>query len=781
MNLFELFVKIGVDDQASKKIENITKQLGTGLKNAAKIGVAAVGAATTGIIALTSAATKNYAEYEQLVGGVETLFKGASKTLQTYAANAYKTAGMSANDYMSTATSFAASLLQSFGDTSEMITEEMAEEMISALDEQVEAFEKATDTQIKLINKQYTENLKLIDEEEYRRIKALDAEIDKLNEEAKAEEAAIKKRQQDERKAQLEFQIQNASTAAKRREAEKELADFVQQIEEEEREQERKNQIEALKDEKDAVKEESDLKRQALKEQHDYELEAYKEARENELKELKKSLEKQEKMILESVGKTASSFSLPAEAYEKAAEATDMAISDMSDNANKFGTDIAFLQEAYQGFSRNQYQLLDNLRLGYSGTKTEMERLIADAAKLDESVQANDLSFGNVVKAIHAVQVEMGIYGTTAKEAGSTISGSFNSMTAAWQNLLTGISDPTQDFDALVNNVVDSVMVFYNNASPVFQKATKGALKLIRELFPKIAKELPTVVNDLLPILGETAIAVVDSFITTISENADSFAKTAIPIVEKLVMGILDLLPKLGDAGFSLVFALVEGLVKNETLSQLIPAVAKVIAQIVKLMHDPETFNQIISAASDLLVEFANGLGTAIPELVSAVVAIVKGIAVSMQDPHNLLEVTGAALQIVIAIAGGLIAAIPELLLSSGELIEALVDSFINTDWIAVGKKIVDGLGKGLSNAWGNIKNWASNAWNSLWGKDDVEVPKYYSSDFGNVNYGSYSSNTPYQSPKGINVIQNIYSQKQTAADLMEEALYAQNRAVYLS
>ena len=123
MNLFELFVKIGVNDEASKKLEGITKKLGNGLKTAAKVGVAAVTAATTGIIALTTAATKSFAEYEQLVGGVDTLFKGASKTLQGYAAGAFKTAGMSANDYMATATSFAASLLQSFGDTSEMVTE----------------------------------------------------------------------------------------------------------------------------------------------------------------------------------------------------------------------------------------------------------------------------------------------------------------------------------------------------------------------------------------------------------------------------------------------------------------------------------------------------------------------------------------------------------------------------------------------------------------------------------------------------------------------------------
>ena len=115
MNLFELFVKIGVDDQASGKLSNLSSKLGNGLKTAAKIGVAAVGAAAAGITALTTAAVNNYAEYEQLVGGVETLFKGSADKVQEYAANAYKTAGMSANEYMSTVTSFSASLLKSLG------------------------------------------------------------------------------------------------------------------------------------------------------------------------------------------------------------------------------------------------------------------------------------------------------------------------------------------------------------------------------------------------------------------------------------------------------------------------------------------------------------------------------------------------------------------------------------------------------------------------------------------------------------------------------------------
>ena len=134
MNLFELFVKIGVDDQASGKLKDISGKLGNGLKTAAKIGTAAVGAAAAGITALTTAAVNNYAEYEQLVGGVETLFKGSADRVQEYAANAYKTAGMSANDYMANATAFSASLISALGDDTEAAAEYANRAMVSMSD-----------------------------------------------------------------------------------------------------------------------------------------------------------------------------------------------------------------------------------------------------------------------------------------------------------------------------------------------------------------------------------------------------------------------------------------------------------------------------------------------------------------------------------------------------------------------------------------------------------------------------------------------------------------------
>ena len=250
MNLLDLYAKITMDtsgyekslDDASSKASDFASKLKSGLATAAKVGVAALSAAATGVAALTTASIDQYAEYEQLVGGVDTLFKTASDKVQQYADKAYETAGMSANEYMNTVTSFSASLLQSLkGDT------------------------------------------------------------------------------------------------------------------------------------------------------------------------------------------------------EAAAQKADQAITDMADNANKMGTSMEMIQNAYQGFAKQNYTMLDNLKLGYGGTKEEMQRLLKDAEKLS-GVKYDLSSYADIVDAIHVVQTEMGITGTTAREASTTIQGSVASMKGAWKNLVTAIA-----------------------------------------------------------------------------------------------------------------------------------------------------------------------------------------------------------------------------------------------------------------------------------------------------------------------------------------------------
>lgn len=192
---------------------------------------------------------------------------------------------------------------------------------------------------------------------------------------------------------------------------------------------------------------------------------------------------------------------------KKAAEKSNMALIDMSDNANKMGTDMESIKYAYQGFSKQNYTMLDNLKLGYGGTQEEMKRLLKDAQKL--TGQKYDISsFADIVDAIHAIQTNMDITGTTAKEAATTIEGSINSMKAAWMNFLTGMADPDQNFDALVDNLVNSIITVGKNVIPRIQM-----------MLPRLAAGLGKVFSEML---------------TGIMNNLDMFGPLA-PLVEQIV------------------------------------------------------------------------------------------------------------------------------------------------------------------------------------------------------------------------------------------------------
>lgn len=200
-----------------------------------------------------------------------------------------------------------------------------------------------------------------------------------------------------------------------------------------------------------------------------------------------------------------------------AAKYADRAIVDMADNANKMGTDMASIQDAYQGFAKQNYTMLDNLKLGYGGTQEEMKRLLADAGKL--AGQKFDIkSYADVVQAIHVIQESMGIAGTTAKEANETISGSFASMKAAWSNTLTALILGGADFDRCVDNLVDSAKVFGKNIMPAVTKALSGVGELIGELAPLIEKELPGLIKTLLPPLLKAATSLVKGVIVALPD-----------------------------------------------------------------------------------------------------------------------------------------------------------------------------------------------------------------------------------------------------------------------
>ena len=500
-------IKIKGDDSPFQKVLG---KIGSAVNTAVKASAAAVGAASAGVAALGTACINAYADYEQLVGGVETLFKDSADTIQTYADNAYKTAGLSANEYMETVTSFSASLLQSLdGDT------------------------------------------------------------------------------------------------------------------------------------------------------------------------------------------------------EKAAAAADLAITDMADNANKMGTAMESIQNAYQGFAKQNYTMLDNLKLGYGGTKEEMQRLLADAEKLS-GVKYDLSSYADIVEAIHVIQTEMGITGTTAKEASTTIQGSVASMKAAWANLMVGMADDTQNFDMLLSNFIESIGTVADNLLPRIGIVIEGMGKLVAGLAPEIASALPTLTNELLPNLVELGVQSISALVQGIQENGDSLAAGALSIVGTLAEGIAELLPMVADTAASLVVSLADGL--TESLPDIIPIAIETISTLVENLT--ENANTIIDAGIQIILALGEGLIAALPQLIETVPQIVINIANVIND--NAPKLVDTALYLITRLAVGLVQSIPTLVANIPKIIEAIVAAFMAFQWLNLGKQLIDGVANGVKKAGESMATAAKNTFSKF-------------------------------------------------------------------
>ena len=279
---------------------------------------------------------------------------------------------------------------------------------------------------------------------------------------------------------------------------------------------------------------------------------------------------------------------------EKAAEYADLAITDMSDNANKMGSSMESIQFAYQGFAKQNYTMLDNLKLGYGGTKTEMERLIKDAEQLDDTFVATRdangdlaMSYSDIVDAIHIVQTEMGITGTTAKEASETIQGSVNSMKASWKNLVTGLGNTDADLSGLVNNFTDSLETAFSNIVPVAEQALTSMGEALPQLVGNLLPKFTQAINNLLPNLIET----VGNLVTSIGN--------ALP---DITSGLVKVLPNLLQSIFSNI---------GEIAGNLLPSLA-------------ESLGSVLVNLPAMLVSTVDGLITGLSNMVTGIVDAVK-------------------------------------------------------------------------------------------------------------------------------------------------------------
>jgi phage-related protein len=389
--IIELFGADKAKNEIDETTEHAERKGSKLLSTMAKIGTAVIAAGGAAVVAIGKQALSSYADYEQLVGGVDTLFKDSSAKVQEYAANAYKTAGLSANEYMETVTGFSASLLQSLG------------------------------------------------------------------------------------------------------------------------------------------------------------------------------------------GDT-----------EAAAKMADVAITDMSDNANKMGTDMASIQNAYQGFAKQNYTMLDNLKLGYGGTKEEMQRLIDDANALN-AAQGNYTnytieSFADIVSAIHDVQTEMDITGTTAKEASTTIQGSVNSMKGAWKNLLVGIADDNADFKTLTEQFVDSLVTVGYNIIPRINIIIQGLTQLITSASQTIIPLAVQTLLENLPSIIAAGMDLVMALVNGVLDNIDLLIDCIIDLVDVVVDKLLENLPKLIDGGIQFTLALAAGILK--AVPQLLAKLPQLVSAVFRGLND---------------------------------------------------------------------------------------------------------------------------------------------------------------------------------------------------
>ena len=490
MDLFKLLGTIAIDDSNAKKsLQEVTTEgrktesklgkvfggIGKGAMVAGKVIGAGMAAGAVAVAGLVTKSVQSFAQYEQLVGGVETLFKDSAKKVQEYAANAYKTAGLSANQYMETVTSFSASLLQSLG------------------------------------------------------------------------------------------------------------------------------------------------------------------------------------------GDTA-----------KAADTADRAVRDMSDNANKMGTDMTMIQNAYQGFAKQNYTMLDNLKLGYGGTKTEMERLISDAAKMTDvqkklgiTVDENSMSFANVVNAISVMQSHMGIAGTTAAEAAGTITGSLSSVKAAWQNLLTAMSTDDLDFDTYVNAFVESATAAVENLMPRIEVALGGVVKLIDKLAPVIISKLPSLFSSLVPAIINGATGIVLSLVNALPGILGVLTSTIIPALLDGLTTIFNTLITQIPIILEQVISSINGLIP-QLVRSLVGVMVTLMAEIPKIL---EVLVIYVPQAIQLLVD---ALLENLPILISGLVSMLD--ALIQQLPTIAHVLLSMAVNIVTMLCEQLPVILPLLLSAVMELIALLID-----------------------------------------------------------------------------------------------------------
>ena len=339
---------------------------------------------------------------------------------------------------------------------------------------------------------------------------------------------------------------------------------------------------------------------------------------------------------------------------EAAVSIADRAITDMSDNANTFGTDISSIQMAYQGFAKQNYTMLDNLKLGYGGTKEEMQRLIADASqmstemdKLGVSVDADSMSFDNIINAISVMQKHLNIAGTTANEASGTIEGSVNSLKAAWDNFLAG----TLDGESLAEIAYDAM----NNIFNAFM-----------EIVPRLAAELPTFIE----LVGGFGLELAQTLINTIGEQLPEFLAKGQELILNLAQGLAEGIPNATESLLSMITSFTEWLASDGGTS-------------------------MIDSGMKLLESIVTGLSNALPVLVEYIPQIILNIVTALAN--NLPRLMEMGVNMIVSLLTGIIATIPQLIEQFPNMIKTIFTIWKSTNWLSLGLHLITAILKGIT------------------------------------------------------------------------------------
>ena len=447
----------------------------------------------------------------------------------------------------------------------------------------------------------------------------------------------------------------------------------------------------------------------------------------------------------------------------KAAEVTDMAITDMADNANKMGTSMESIQWAYQGFAKQNYTMLDNLKLGYGGTKSEMERLLADAQKLT-GVKYDISNLSDVYEAIHVIQGELGITGTTAAEASDTLQGSFSSMQAAWNNFLSGSGDLSQVVDT-ASDVVKNIVRIAGEAVPSIIENIGESLPELLDLGSQIINQLIEGIITYLPTLLESGSQISSSIIQGILTALPQLIPVVLQIITQLVTAFLTYLPQIIQVGIQVISQLIIGIA--QALPQLIPQIINCILLIVTTLLDNIDF--LIDAGIQLIFGLIDGIIEAIPLLIDKFPEIIQKILQAIIN--NLPKILSMGVKLLGKLGEGIVKAIPSLIKNIPKVITAIVDEFKKLPGKLgdLGKSILEGLWNGIS----NVKNWLVD---KIKGLGDVLIDAIKSV------LGIHSPSTVFRDEVGKNMalgigegfdknIASVYRKMKTAVDFETQKL----------